>query len=87
MTDIFSHGKKCVYSRIDKRISQKNLKFIEKIFDWANYWKSIENLKNLGCAKIKGARNGSDEQKLEGREKWNFGGARKLEARKLKARK
>ena len=29
----------------------------------------IENLENLGCAKIKGARNGSDARKLEGREK------------------
>ena len=33
------------------------------------------------------AQNGSDAQKLEGREKLNSGGARKLEARKLKARK
>ena len=49
--------------------------------------KKEENLEDLGCAKIKGARNGSDARKLEGREKLNFGGARKLEARKLKARK
>ena len=69
---IFS-WKKFVYSSIDKKISPQNLKFIEKIFDWANYWKFIENLKNLGGGKIKGARNGSD--------------ARKLEAQKLKARK
>ena len=30
--------------------------------------KKIEIFENLGCAKIKGARNGSDARKLEGRE-------------------
>ena len=44
----------------------KNPEFIEKI---SNEQKFIENLENLGCAKIKGARNGSDARKLEGREK------------------
>ena len=48
---------------------QKTLKLIEKkTSNEQNAGKKIEILKNLGCAKIKGARNGSDARKLEGRE-------------------
>ena len=53
------------------RENQKILKLIEKKLQKSkkNVEKKNENFENLGCVKIKGARNGSDARKLEGREK------------------
>ena len=84
MADIFSQEKNACILVLTKKFPNKILIYWKKIFDRAKYWKSIENLENLGCTKIKGARNGSDAQKFEGRERWKFGGARTLEARKFK---
>ena len=67
--------KKWVYSRVDHKVFPRNLKLIEKKLQMT---KMLETIENLGYAKIKGARNGSDARKLDGCEKWNFGGARKL---------
>ena len=71
---------KCIFIRIDRNASRKNRKFIEKNFELVKYRKN-ENLENLGCAKIKGAQNGSDARKLEGA-KMKFRGARRLKAQK-----
>ena len=56
--------KKCAYSRIDQKVPQKKLEFIEKKLWISKILKIIENFVKLGYAKSKGARNGSDAGKL-----------------------
>ena len=46
-----------------------------------------ENLEDLGCAKMKGARNGSDARKLGGARKMKFRGCAKIRGAKNKGAK